>query len=298
MRLRRRHIAGVIPIAGHEDTIDVPWSDCMMPVAHNMLAIERAVLECAYAGCKTIWIVCNDDMAPLIKERTGEYVFDPVYHYRKERWSHEMRRVIPIFYVPIHAKDLNKRDCLAWSILYGSVTAFKIGKTLSGWVAPHRYYVSFPQGVYDPSLVREHRNLVKKQEVFAFSHNGKTFKDNRYLGFTFGKDEWLEMRRVIRSGTGAFTSDDLKDGQYPRTLLPLKERYSARHFTLDKVTEPVNIDNIQEIQDYHSIEDWESYVQYMASGKVLDCNVSYLTRGKKLNKMCLDSEEIDEQPQN
>ena len=102
---------------------------------------------------------------------------------------------------------------------------------------------------------------------------------------------------MIRSGTGAFTSDNLKDGQYPRTLLPLKERYSARHFTLDKVTEPVNIDNIQDIEDYHSIEDWESYAEYMASGKVLDCNVSYLTRGKKLNKMCLDSEEIDEQPQ-
>ena len=28
------------------------------------------------AGCRTIWIVCNDDMQPLIRYRLGDYVYD------------------------------------------------------------------------------------------------------------------------------------------------------------------------------------------------------------------------------
>ncbi len=291
MRQRRRHIAGVIPIAGKEDSLGFPWPDCMLPIGDNLLAIERSVLECAYAGCKTIWVVCNDDISPIVKARIGEYVYDPVYHYRKDKYPSESRRVIPIFYVPIHSKDVNKRDCIAWSILYGAITAFKIGKTLSGWVAPYRYYVSFPYGIYDPALIRTHRDTIKKEEVFALSHAEQTVKQNCYLGFTFGKDEWLEMRRIIRTGTGAFTSNEMKDGLYPREKLPLEERYSARHFTLDKVLKPVIIDNTVEIESYHNIQTWASYAEYMASNKILEYRASYLTRGKKLSKMCIDSEE-------
>ena len=292
MRLRKRHVAGIVPIAGREDKLRLPWPDCMQPIGDNYLAIERAILECAYAGCKTIWIVCNDDISPIVKDRLGEYVYDPVYHYRKDRYPSESRRIIPIFYVPIHAKDLNKRDCLAWSVLYGAITAFKIGKTLSGWVAPHRYYVSFPYSIYDPSILREYRDTIRREEVFALSHDNQTVKNNLYLGFTFGKAEWLAMRKVIRSGTGAFTSNNLKDGRFPREKLPLEERYSARHFTLDKVLEPVKIDKAVEIDAYHTIEDWPSYVEYMASDKILKYRASYLTRGKKLNKLCVDSEDI------
>ena len=291
MRLRKRHIAGIIPISGREDKLDLPWPDCMQPIASNLLAIERAVLECAYAGCKTIWLVCNDDISPIVKSRIGEYVYDPVYHYRKDPFPNESRRIIPIFYVPIHSKDANKRDCLSWSILYGAITAFKIGKTLSGWVAPYRYYVSFPYGIYDPSVVRTHRDSIRKEEVFALSYGNQTVKNNIYLGFTFGKDEWIEMRRIIRSGTGAFTSNNMEGGIYPREKLPLEERYSARYFTLDKVTEPVKIDKVVEIDNYHTIEDWPSYVKYMASDKILEYRASYLTRGKKLSKMCIDSED-------
>ena len=144
MRLLKRHVAGIVPVAGREDKFGFEWPDSMMPLAENYTCIERSVLECAYAGCKTIWVICNDDTSPVIKHRLGEYVYDPVWYSRKEKFPKESRRIIPIFYVPIHAKDVNKRDCLAWSIVYGALTAFKIGASLSQWVAPHKYYVSFP----------------------------------------------------------------------------------------------------------------------------------------------------------
>ena len=60
------HLAGIIPIAGQDLDFNMPWHDCLMPIAQNYLAVERAVVECAYAGCETIWVVCHDDMQPLI----------------------------------------------------------------------------------------------------------------------------------------------------------------------------------------------------------------------------------------
>ncbi len=76
------HLAGIIPVAGKDQNFDLPWHESMMPLAKDYLAIERSVLECAYAGCETIWIVCNDDMQPLIRHRIGDYVYDPVWMYR------------------------------------------------------------------------------------------------------------------------------------------------------------------------------------------------------------------------
>ena len=32
------------------------------------------------AGCNTIWIVANDDLAPIVRKIVGEWVYDPVYY--------------------------------------------------------------------------------------------------------------------------------------------------------------------------------------------------------------------------
>ena len=70
----------------------------MTPIAPNFLAIERAVLECATAGCETIWIVCPSDMQPLLKYRLGEMVQDPVWISRKfDVFPSESRKQIPIY---------------------------------------------------------------------------------------------------------------------------------------------------------------------------------------------------------
>ena len=73
------HLAGIVPIDGQALDYNFPWHDCLQPIAANFLAVERAVLECATAGCETIWIVCNSKMQPLIKHRMGEMVEDPVW---------------------------------------------------------------------------------------------------------------------------------------------------------------------------------------------------------------------------
>tara|TARA_B000000557_G_scaffold259467_1_gene255376 strand:+ start:6390 stop:7271 length:882 start_codon:yes stop_codon:yes gene_type:complete len=291
MRQRKSHLAGIVPVAGRTDKFELPWPDCMMPLSQDYVAIERSILECAYAGCKTIWVICNDDVSPIIKHRLGEYVYDPVWYDRKDTFARESRRIIPIFYVPIHSKDTNKRDCLSWSLVYGALTAFKIGSSLSQWVAPSRYYVAFPCGIYEPSVVRPHRAAITKGECFAVSYEGSNVLNNKYMGFTFGKDEWKSFRRVLRSGTGLWSSENLRQGKYPSEVLPIEERYSARHFTLDKVLESVKIVNEVELSAYHQIDTWDDYLKYLRSDTQLEKPKNFLTNGKKLNKICKPIEE-------
>lgn len=131
------HLAGIVPVAGLSLDFKFDWHDSMMPVAPDYLAVERAVYECAWAGCETIWIVCNDDIGPLIKYRIGEWVQDPVWVGRRlDPYPSQTRKPIPIFYVPVRAKDIGKRDCLAWSVLHGAASAFETSARLSKWVIP------------------------------------------------------------------------------------------------------------------------------------------------------------------
>ena len=92
------HLAGIIPVAGEQLDFGFEWSDSMMPIAPNYTALEHAVVECAWAGCETVWIICNDDVSPLIRHRIGDYILDPVWANRTfDRFPSESKKIIPIF---------------------------------------------------------------------------------------------------------------------------------------------------------------------------------------------------------
>ena len=63
------HLAGIIPVAGRRLEYDLPFPDVLLPIAKDYTLLESAIVECAYAGCDTIWIICNDDTAPLLRYR-------------------------------------------------------------------------------------------------------------------------------------------------------------------------------------------------------------------------------------
>ena len=189
----KKHVAGIIPVAGIRTDFDLPWHPSLMPLGPNYLAVERAVLECAYAGCNTIWIVCNDDVTPLIRHQVGEMIQDPVYNYRHfEHNKNDVKRPIRIYYVPIAIRDINKRDNLAWSAIYGAKTAHNLIKSISKWVAPNKFYISWPYAWYEPSQVRNYRREVLESN-FAFRFKKETIKDNALsfvLGWVVGQGLW------------------------------------------------------------------------------------------------------------
>ena len=258
------HLAGIIPVSGPKLDFNMPWHDCLMPIAKDYLAIERSVLECAYAGCETIWIICDDDMQPLIRHRLGDYVNDPVWVYRHfDREKGDKKKLIPIQYVPIHPRDKNKRDCYGWSILYGAKVADKTSKVISKWLAPDRFYVSFPYGVYHHWLPREHRNEISKRQdkKVLYRYDNKTIIDGEYLGFTFNQNDLKQLIDEVRQkSTGLFKNEK-------RERLPINERYSYRFFTLDQIFDTLDTDNVTyvDVEKYHRIDNWDLYTDYIAS---------------------------------
>ena len=275
------HLAGIVPVAGQKLDFNFPWHDCLQPIGKNYLAVERAVLECAYAGCETIWIVCHDDMQPLIKHRLGEYVLDPVFLDRKRFSSEGEQYEIPIYYVPIHPKDRDKRDCLGWSVLYGALTAYWLSKTISKWVIPDRFYAAFPYGVYNPKLVQPYRKQISSKVPFCVTYLDKTIKDNEYLGFTFDGEDFKECRKHLRKeGTGEFFG-------YDTDRIPIEKRWSARHFELDKVFECVNIDGATTLGTpwYYKIDSWGGLCSFFGSEESKTLDKPYDIGYHRLNKI-------------
>ena len=258
------HLAGIVPVAAPSLDFGMDWDDCMMPLAPNYTAIEHAVLECATAGCDTIWIVCNDDTKPLVRHRVGEYIQDPVWLGRTfDKHPSESRKPIPIFYVPIHPNDRDKRDCLSWSVVYGVASVYHISKGLSKWVTPRKYYISFPYGIYDTNLLREHRKKISSEKSFCLVYDDKSVCEGEYLSFTMGEKEFFMIRDEIRKkGTGLYKG-------YHDEKLPIEERYSARYFSLKDVFSVLSFDEASKIipEWYYPIDSWNRYCEYLSSSE-------------------------------
>ncbi len=253
-----RNLAGIVPLTGWDNSFDFPWPDYLQPLREGYLAVDRCIQECAFAGCDSIWIVCGDDVAPVVKKRIGDYVMSPRYfeekQFVKNKNYHE--KWIPIFYTPMTQKDRDRRDSLGWSALHGALIAFQISDKMSQWVLPTKYFVSFPYGIYDPSIARNYRDFIRGGESFFFSYEGKTARDNLYLGFTFTPSDWPKFKHHVKNQcTGGSRA------------IPVSERWSSRHFSLDKIfnIDVISIDNTVEVPEYYDLETWDSLQDYYAS---------------------------------
>ncbi len=235
--------------------------------------IEAAVIEAAFAGCDTIWIICNDDMAPMVRYRVGDFIQDPIHFYNKfGALPQDRRKRIPIYWVPIHPRDRFKRDCLSWSVITGALSCLKISSKLSNWLIPDKYYVSFPYGIMDPRNLQKVRKKIRNKDNFYVVSNGKTVQDNLYSSFTFGKEEFIIYRRNVRKGTGKYTSEIKDERGLPRSKLPLEERWSARFFEPKDVFVGVDIANgyQHEVDQFYNLDDWDAYREYMMSDLARD----------------------------
>ncbi len=253
-----RNVVGIVPLTGWDNSFDFPWPDYLQPLREGFLALERSIYECAHAGCDSIWIVCGDDVAPLVKKRIGDYVISPRYFEEKDfvksKTYHE--KWIPIFYTPMSQKDRDRRDSLGWSALHGALMAFQMSDKMSQWTLPTKYFVSFPYGIYHPGIVKNNRDTIRGNSSFFLSHKGETVRDGLYLAFTFFPEDWPKFKHHIKHQcTGGSRS------------IPAAERWSSRKFTLDKIfnVDIIATDNIIEVPEYYSLDSWESLQDYYAS---------------------------------
>ena len=270
-------LAGIIPIAGQKRVDYVfPWHDCLMPLDKDYYAIQRSVYECALAGCKVIWVVSDLEFQPLIREIVGDWVMDPFSIDRKNRLRETFEHVrVPIYYLPIHPKDRERRDCLAWSILYGANVANKVSRKISKWSVFDKFWVSFPQGVYDPDVIEPSRRgkgvgeIQKLNNNFCLTYEGKSVTNGVQAGFTLSTTQLEETTKHFKSMEVArfFVENGKKKKR------PMKESYVGRFFSLDKVFENLysglEVETL-ELQNFYQIDTFSGYRELMGSNLDLE----------------------------
>ena len=250
----KTNLVGVVPIAGQPDVLGLTVPDYCANIGKNYTAIERSIIECAYAGCSSIWVVANDDMIPLVKQIVGDYIVNPE-SYRSRGHVHHQNdhmKYISVFYTQIHHRDRDRRDSLGWSALHGCLTAFKSSSRISSWLAPKKYYISFPYGVYDPRLIKSSKKeIMCTKENFFVSYEGLTVCSGLPLGFTIFPEDWKKIRSTLKQNcTGGSLSQ------------PLHERWSSKDFSLDKIFkhDMINTGKKIKIKNFSEISTWQNYL--------------------------------------
>ena len=260
----------------------MPWSDCLMPLAKNYLALERCVYECAYAGCETIWIIANRELTPFIRRRLGDWVYDPTINKNtilnvKFNLSDQLKS-IPIYYVPIGLRDKEIRMSMSYSILFGYRRIVQITKAFSRWASPSKYYVSFPFGVLAPSQLQKFRSIISsKKSIFIQSPEGKTIKDGEHLSFTFDGYDYRSMRKNfqlnenIQWKEGSYWQGGLyaDGGRFKGKKLSAKENRTGRFISIPTILESLSIteDNTIPVTWFFDISTWDKYRTFLGSEK-------------------------------
>lgn len=288
---RHFNLVGIVPVAGQPLDFNFPWHDSLQPIGQDYLAVEKAVFNSALAGCKTIWIACPKDMQPLIRYRLGDYIIDPYELEKTARFArYPAYKEIPIYYVPVHPKDADRRDSLAWSIITGAHASYRSAKKISKWVTPDRYFVSFPYGLFSDRALQDSRVLTRNRQPFYIAYEGKTFKDGLYLPFTFTPDDFLCSRKKVRA-------NETRSVDAQRAKIPTGKQFSGRYFTHDFVFSDVDVKDAQtiEIPWYFDISHWEGLKKWLGSDYSLDKPAQSILSYHEWNPIGVDNENSNEQ---
>jgi len=172
-----------------------------------------------------------------------------------------------------------------------------LARTITSWVVPDKYFVSFPYGIVPRQTIYEQRHLISSPKNYYMEHEGKTVRDGEYLPFTFDKDDFIKFRRVIRKGTGVYTNASFNEETRRMTqdILPLEQRYSARHFSLDKVFGCATLEgnNVGQTPWYCRIDTWNNYLKYMANEKAYKSIRPRWMKYHEWNPIGVDTEDLE-----
>jgi len=268
------NLAGVIPVAGQKLDFNFPWDDCMMPIAKEYLAIERAAVECLYAGCKSIWIVCEPKQQPLIRYRLGDRLKDPNSF---NSFGPDREIDVCVYYVPVRASDHRMRNSTIWSLIYGVLNAKRITGRVSPYVVPEKFFVSFPFGVYQPYLTgNARRDLKDIRKQVLLRYKGRTAVDGEYLGFTLTVED------------AEFLSTFLKNKAHHSD-----KKYAARDYGLQDVLESLQLDEeavYVDLEEYYNVSSWDQYADYMSKSQIELHRPKSLLIQKEWNGIGVDDE--------
>ena len=144
---------GVISLYKLKKKHSFEWFNALLPLSFSTTLLHRAIAECAYFGCDSIWITCEYEEQALYKRVITRYINDPLHYYFRldPRWYDKIKR-IPIYFVPMNPKDIGVRDSHAWGYINAAQQALNVYKLISDKV-PRFFYAAPIEGIYSAELL-------------------------------------------------------------------------------------------------------------------------------------------------
>jgi len=282
-QLLEKHI-GIIPTGGvdmGQAYASLPWDFVYTPVASDLLAIERSVLECVYANCSSIWIVATETVGTLIRERLGEHCM--IHHNADDKKKDD---VIPIYYIPYHSHDAILRPFTSWAILYAYWFVTRLMYNVSSAMIPIGAYVSFPTSVYDPKVGLTLSKIIREQvrdgnvEYPSIAIGGRGPWSNDPIGFFIDERCWY-MAAAVYSDNPMLSLKYAKFYDMPKWREAAVEHCSA-HFSLDKVFEDMVASDVSvELPWQYDIRTWEGYREFLGSEHNLENEIYDKIAGRR-----------------
>lgn len=234
-----------------------------MPLSNQATLLHRAIAECAYFGCDSVWITCEYAEQALYKKIVGSYVNDPLHYFFKldPKWQRKIKR-IPVYFVPMNTKDIGIRDSHAWGYINAAAMAMKVLRTLSSEFNPKFFYAAPIEGVYSAEVLSRARKLarVPKFDGVMVQYQGASFKDDFQTGFTFTVEDLKACEEHVNNSN---LLPQLVD--YSATDID----YPAKDFTVLEVFKPLKTDNYwkMHLKEYYDARTWHSYKRCLTSYK-------------------------------
>ena len=286
-KFTHKKMVGIILLDGFKNDWRLPYSPYFAPIAEGLTLIDNAVLQCAFAGCRQIFILCNEKDVKLLRHNLGEWVEDPNWWWKKTVDHQAAYRVqIPIYYIRMSEKDKRQRGSAAWGIISAAMTANRMAGFASKWTAPAKFFVTFPWTATPFWDIGKHRaDSVARKKVF-YSHNGRSAWEGEYLPFTFDQDDLRKIKKNFRKKntlTYRMVADYEPGSNSWFERLPKEQQRSGRFFTVQQLVEPINKNKLFEIElnKYYNVFTWENYKMAVADYSFKRPRSRYLKAGQE-----------------
>lgn len=260
--IRKRHIAGIVPTTGFQNKINKNLiSPLLTQITNTSTLLTRGILECACAGCDTIWVVAYNRNIKIFEEITGDVVKDPAtinLPFVKDPYYYH--RYIPIYYVPLKYSHEKSRDNELWSVIYGMKNANYISRKVSRWVQPYNYYISFPFTIKNPYQTLKYRTKIRHTDFMYLDRQMKGIKDGVYLPFTLRNDFLKEINSKFWFGFYNYnhleSQDRVKNKRFPIDYKP-NFKDIKKMFPYDKIEyKRKKTDFSYDARDWKGLMEW------------------------------------------
>ena len=301
------HLAGIIPLCGQQyRDKKLPWHPALLPLAEDVLLIDAAILQCANAGCSTIWLVVDEYLEQYFRDRIGEYIEDPAY-FGKNKYDPNAvvsrNKRIAIYYVPESFGDRDKRDSVSFQVFRGIEMARKITGQISTFIIPDKYFVTFPYGVSSIYETRKDRVELRRHNEHIYHFEDKSIKTGHYVPFTITyAAAKMCKKHVWEVSTGTTDpsqpKEEWKYGKFPTKMLPTADQYSGRWFGPDEVFRPFHErEDIVEmpLTWFYDVSTFDAYRKCLGTDKVFYPITKQIFRRKTWNSMSYDDDEFGEE---